>query len=351
MKSAAGWPIIGQTEAVTLLRRAIGRDGISHAYLIAGPAGIGKSTLASAFAQAVSCQHPDRPDPSVPCGACLACRKIGRGTHPDVQRYDLEWQRRMTEKRAGQNTTLTIETVRQAAADAALRPMEAPRRFIIIGDADAMQGVAQEALLKTLEEPPPAVVMMLLANEPDALLPTIQSRCQRILLGHVPVGEIQAALLSTGLDEATSREIAVLAAGVPGWAIRAAADPDVVAASRQATERALDWITSSPYERLVHAIKLGDAFTKRRAEIRADVEATLAVWRDLLLLGAQLEDLMVHQSAIGRLRDLSTGWEMPRIAHAIVAIQQCLRDLDANVRPRLALESMVLAWPEVASAR
>ena len=112
--------------------------------------------------------------PTTPCGACLACRKITRGTHPDVQTLDLETQRRLNEKRAGQNTSLTIDSIRQLAADASLRPMEASRRIIIVDDAETMQEVAQEALLKTLEEPPPAVLILLLANEAGRLLPTIR---------------------------------------------------------------------------------------------------------------------------------------------------------------------------------
>lgn len=333
------------------LRRAVARDRVSHAYLLAGPEGVGKSTLALAFAQALCCQAPDRPDPTIPCGECLSCRKIGRGTHPDVQLLDLATQRAMNEKRAGQNTSLTIDSIRQLTVDAALRPMEAPRRIIVIDDAETMQGVAQEALLKTLEEPPPAVLLMLLADDAGTLLPTIQSRCQIINLRPVPASTIAAALTEAGAEPAVAREVAVLAAGRPGWAQRALADERLITGQREAAERALSWIESDKYNRLVQAVRLGDSYQKRRADVLDDVESLLTIWRDLMLLRVDLRDLVVQQSSVERLQSLAGAWSVDAITRATRSVQRCLADLEANVRPRLALEAMVLQWPTSADRR
>lgn len=324
---------------------------MSHAYLLAGPEGVGKSTLAMAFAQALCCQAPGRDDPTVPCGACLACRKISRGTHPDVQRLDLETQRAVNEKRGGQNTSLTIDSIRQLTVDAALRPMEAPRRIIVIDDAETMQGVAQEALLKTLEEPPPAVLLMLLANDAGALLPTIQSRCQIINMRPVPASTIAAALIDGGAEPGLAREVAVMAAGRPGWAQRALNDDSLITGHREAAERALAWIESDQYDRLVRAVRLGDSFQKRRAEVMDDVESLLTVWRDLMLLRVELRDLVVQQGAVERLQTLAGAWSVDAITRATRSVQRCLADLEANVRPRLALEAMVLQWPTASRQR
>lgn len=324
---------------------------MSHAYLLAGPEGVGKSTLAMAFAQALCCQAPGRDDPTVPCGACLACRKISRGTHPDVQRLDLETQRAVNEKRGGQNTSLTIDSIRQLTVDAALRPMEAPRRIIVIDDAETMQGVAQEALLKTLEEPPPAVLLMLLANDAGALLPTIQSRCQIINMRPVPASTIAAALIDGGAEPGLAREVAVMAAGRPGWAQRALNDDSLITGHREAAERALAWIESDQYDRLVRAVRLGDSFQKRRAEVMDDVESLLTVWRDLMLLRVELRDLVVQQGAVERLQTLAGAWSVDAITRATRSVQRCLADLEANVRPRLALEAMVLQWPPASRQR
>lgn len=341
----AAWPIIGQEDAVGALRRSLARDRVSHAYLVAGPSGVGKATLAQAFAQALCCQATDRPNRTVPCGACLSCRKIARGTHPDVQVLDLERQRAVAEKRGGQNTSLTIDSIRQLTADAALRPMEAPRRIILIDDAESMQEVAQEALLKTLEEPPPAVLLMLLADDAGRLLPTIQSRCQVINLRPVPVAAIATALARSGLDSSQAREIAVLSAGRPGWAMRAAGDASLVEVQRGTAERALSWVDSSTYGRLVRAFRLGDSFSKRRTDVVGDVTALLGLWRDIMVLRLGLRDLVLHQALAEQMTMVASDWSLEAITRATRSVQTCLSDLEANVRPRLALEAMVLQWP------
>jgi DNA polymerase-3 subunit delta' len=341
----AVWPVIGHDDIVDSLRRAIARDRVSHAYLLTGAEGAGKTALATAFAQALCCQAADRPDRTVPCGICLACRKIARGTHPDVQVLDLDTQRRLSDRRGGQNTTLTIDSIRQLAADAALRPMEAPRRILIVDDAESMQEVAQEALLKTLEEPPPAVLILLLADDASRLLATIQSRCQLLGLRPVPTAMIARALAAAGLDLDRAREAAALAAGRPGWALRAAQDPSLIEAQRSSIERALTWIEASTYGRLVRAVKLGDAYQKRRADVIDDVAALLAVWRDLMLVRAAVPEIASLRSAHHRLAEVSASWSLEATTRATRSVQICLADLEANVRPRLALEAMVLQWP------
>jgi len=345
--SAAGWPVWGHDAAVRELRRAIGQDRIAHAYLIAGPDGVGKATLALAFAQTVCCRDDARSDRTVPCGACLACRKIARGVHPDVQTFDLARQAAAAEKSGGKNTSLTIETVRELTSTVALRPMEAPRRFVLIDDAETMQGAAQEALLKTLEEPPSAVVLLLLADDAEALLPTIRSRCRLVPLQPVPRPTVLELLrAAAGPVAGTAIEAtAVLANGRPGWALRAVADRSLVAEREAAVERGVAWIAGSGYDRLVAAVRLGDSFGKRRQEVFADLETLLGLWRDALLLRAGLPEHAVYAAQAGRLGALAGGWELPAVARAVGAVQACIADLEANVRPRLALESMVLEWP------
>lgn len=342
---AAGWPLIGHDSVVASLRASIERDRVSHAYLVAGPEGVGKSTLATAFAQALCCQTSDRADRTVPCGTCLACRKIARGTHPDVQLLDLETQRRLNDKRGGQNTTLTIDSVRQLAVDAALRPMEASRRILVVEDAEAMQEVAQEALLKTLEEPPPAVLLLLLTNDAARLLPTIQSRCQILTLRPVAPAVIARALVAEGVETDQARIVAALAAGRPGWAMRASRDPELLKGHQGALDRAMGWIEESTYARLVRAVRLGDGFSKRRPEVFGDLEALLMVWRDIMLIRAGLPELATQQAVQHRMAAFGGELSLESVTRAARSVQTCVADLEANVRPRLALEAMVLQWP------
>lgn len=342
--SPNGWPVWGHDEAVGALRREVVRDRVAHAYIVSGPEGIGKRALATAFSQAICCQDESRSDRGVPCGQCLACRKIARGVHPDVETFGLASQAVMAEK-ATKQTSLTIETVRRLCSATALRPMEGRRRVVLVEDAETMQGVAQEALLKTLEEPPSAVVMVLLADDAEALLPTIRSRCRPVELRPVPAAVVAAALRASGHASERAEEVVALAGGRPGWALRVAADPALVVEARDGVERAFAWIAGSPYDRLVAAVRLGDGFTKRRADALADLDIVLGVWRDALLLCADLPHYLTHRGYAERLAELARGWELDAVRRAVCAVQTCVADLESNVRPRLAFEAMVLQWP------
>jgi DNA polymerase-3 subunit delta' len=262
-----------------------------------------------------------------------------------VQLFSLATQAALAENSSGKNTTLTIETVRQVGAATVLRPLEARRRIIMVDDAEMMQGVAQEALLKTLEEPPTAVVLLLLADDAETLLPTIQSRCRLITLRPVSRAVIQTMLTAAGVGDAPAAELAALAGGSPWWARHAVIDPTSRTTRQEAVERALNWIDGSTYERLVTAIRLGDRFAKRRDESFAELDLLLGVWRDALLLRVGLPDLLTFRGHAERLTNLARDWDLAMLQRAIAAVRTCVADLEANVRPRLAIEAMVLQWP------
>ncbi|HEY8445750.1 MAG TPA: DNA polymerase III subunit delta' [Thermomicrobiales bacterium] len=337
------WPVWGHDAAVASLRQAIVADRVRHAYLFAGPEGVGKTTLATAFAQALLCTAPV--SPGEPCGECLACRKVARGVHPDIQTFSLERQADASASKGAKNTSLTIETVRELCGTAALRPMEGRWRIILLEDAETLQDVAQEALLKTLEEPPSFLLLILLSNDAEVLLPTIRSRCQIVELRPVPRAAIRDGLIATGCEPELAEELAGLAGGAPGWAIAASRNPALVEERRAAVARALDWIQSSGYERLVTAVRLGDSFSRRRAETFAELDTLLGVWRDALLLRTGHTEYVTFRGQAERLAELTREWPVPAIHRAVCSVQTCLLDLEANVRPRLAMEAMVLQWP------
>jgi DNA polymerase-3 subunit delta' len=337
------WSLWGNRDTVDRLRNDVVRGHVRHAYLFGGPDGIGKTTLAEFFCQALFCQSP--PEPGVGCGTCLACRKIARAVHPDVQTFSLERQAAAGGQKGTKNTSLTIETVRELCATAALRPMEGRWRVILVEDAETLQGIAQEALLKNLEEPPAFMVMILLANDAELLLPTIRSRCQLLELRPVPAAEIRAGLESIGVKSDAVDELASLAGGIPGWARRAVSNPRLVEDRRQAVSRALDWVAASGYERIVTAVRLGDGFTKRRSETFADLNTLLGVWRDALLLRAGLSTYLTFRGTGERLAEVAAAWPLDAVHRAVRSVQSCIADLESNVRPRLALEAMVLQWP------
>lgn len=342
------WPIWGHDSAVDRLQRSVRSGNVSHAYLFSGPDGVGKRTLAKALAAAVACPTPRR-DLAIPCGQCASCRRVARETHPDIQTLSLATQAATIERPSGKNTSLTIDSIRALRSAAALRPLEAGRRMILIDNAETLQEPAQEALLKTLEEPPHSVTIVLLANEPEALLPTVRSRCQHVELRPVGRAELAMRLHALGTDEALSQEIAGLAKGRPGWAIRAAADVTMRTAQNEAVDRALVWIKGGRLDRLITAVRLGDGFSKRRDEIIVDLQVLMGVWRDLLLIGTGAAQHATFQSRRADLTQVAQEIGLVAAAVATVSVQQCLKDLEGNIRPRLALEGMVERWPHVSS--
>ena len=195
--------VIAQDRALTPLRSALRRGTLHHAYLFGGPEGVGKARVARLLAQAANCEGgvagPGgfREDP---CGTCGPCRKIEKGLHPDV--VALAEERVMAkagtwEPKGGRSPSkdIVVDQVRDVVdRRLSLRRFEGRRRFVLIDPADTMNPQAQNALLKTLEEPPDDTTLVLVASSPDALLPTIRSRCARVTFGPLPDGFIRARL-------------------------------------------------------------------------------------------------------------------------------------------------------------
>src|SRR3990170_2136358 len=155
----------GHRRAIRTLQQAV-EHGPGHAYILTGPERVGKRTAAFHFAKLLACA--DRGDTLQPCGSCTSCRRIDRNVFPDVTQFDLARQEER-DKDKSRNVSLNITTVRDIAAAVAYRPLESSWRVIIVDDVDTMQETAQEAFLKTLEEPPPYAVILLLTRDADLM--------------------------------------------------------------------------------------------------------------------------------------------------------------------------------------
>src|SRR5512139_3228618 len=211
--------IIAQDRALLPLRSALRRGALHHAYLFGGPEGVGKATAARLLAQAANCEGGEPAAAGLrddPCGACGPCRKIAKGVHPDV--IVLREERVMAkagawEPKGGRSPSkdVVVDQVRDVVDHRlALKRFEGRRRFVIVDPADAMNAQAQNALLKTLEEPPEDTTLVLVAASPDALLPTIRSRCLRIAFAPLPAGAI-APRLEERLPRLVERRLEELA--------------------------------------------------------------------------------------------------------------------------------------------
>lgn len=338
------WPSWIDAYAAGRLQQSIREGQLNHAFLLYGPSGVGKAALSQAFAQVLCCTDRDPGDPSVACGVCRGCRSVRRGTHPDVEVFSLESEARLAEK-PGRTTSLGIDTIRRLRSSVSLLPLESPRRIMIIEDAETLPEPAQQALLKVLEEPPSSIIFLLLADEPESLLETVRSRCESVQLRPVSKATIESMLNEAGVEASVASEIAALSHGLPAWALSAVTDAKTLQTRRDEREAARAWLWSSPYDRLVAAYKLGGQYSKRRSEIVRNIQSVISVLREEMYRLTSPE----QPSSILNALPFAQNVTAHHVARALAASLRCLDDLERNVRPRLALEAMVLAWPNLQS--
>ena len=228
-----------QVHAVDALNSALGKHQVAHAWLFHGPDGVGKELAATGFAQALVCLDK----PWLGCGTCAACTRVARRNHPDVTWVmpEAEQVERGLSGRSDFTNTpsrdIRIEQVRQLQERLSFRALEAPHKVALFVTAHAMNAPAQNALLKTLEEPPRDTVLVLISSAPDKLLPTIRSRCAKAAFGPLPVDFIAAkvkAAAKKGMDDVLARQIASMAAGSLARAL--ALDPKALAQRKETIE-------------------------------------------------------------------------------------------------------------------
>ncbi|HEX3723384.1 MAG TPA: DNA polymerase III subunit delta' [Nitrolancea sp.] len=337
------WPIIGHQAAVDLLQRSIATSQIGHAYIFFGPEGIGRRTLAQTFARALICQSPldERP-----CGVCSACRRAARGIHPDVTTISLE-QQAAADSRESKNTRISIDTIRELRSNLSLRPLESDWRVAILEDVDFFSLPAYDALLKTLEEPPPFVVLLLIATEIDAVPETIRSRCRHVTLEPLSRAEVTEALLARGVDATKAAMLAGITRGRIGQALALAEDQAALSARRESVEAGLEMI-ENPVAALGTVRRMTESYRRgQRARVEGDLDTVIGLWRDLLLIAAGCSEHIVNVDIVERLNRLAKQWSLSQISEGLSAAHQVLIDLSINVQPRIALDRMVTQWPRV----
>jgi DNA polymerase-3 subunit delta' len=338
------WDILGHEWAVNLLRRHLSLNQVRHAYLFTGPDSVGKRSLAIRFAQALNCEAP--PEPGEFCGECRACKLILEQTYPDLHVVEAEQV----------GGVLKVDQVRQLQRQLALAPFEGKWRVALLlrfHEATASYGAnAANALLKTLEEPAPKVVLLLTARSTLAVLPTIVSRCEVISLRTLPTGKIEEVLKERCDNEEQAALIAGLSDGRPGWALRMAADPSLLAQRMSLADDLMTLLVSGRRDRFKYCERFDPKLAKKALnQVRQNALETLEVWaslwRDVMLQAFQVSSSPRNFHRFQDVKNLAAIMRHERVIEMLEATLHTRDALTRNVNVQLAMETLMLELPKI----
>jgi DNA polymerase-3 subunit delta' len=257
-----------------------------------------------------------------------------------------------SDEEAHSKTEISIKQVRDDIQHwASLPPFEGGYRIFIIGGAELLSSEAANCLLKTLEEPQPKVLFMLLTSEPGRLPETVISRCQRLDLKPVADEKIGKELLKQGIPAEKARLLGRLCQGRPGWAFTAIADESLLERRAERIERLMDVTLGDIETRFEYAGELSSRFSQKRAEVQETLDAWVDIWRDALLVKAGLSESVTNMDYAARLQTLADGFNISQIRGAISAIAIARKQLRQNASPRLVLEVLMLDMPAAQNKR
>jgi len=339
------WGIIGHRWAEVLLKGHLQAGRLRHAYLFTGPQGVGKRTLALRFAQALECErHPGSgdlcdPEQEVPC---RACRLIPQESYPDLHLLRAEQE----------GGGIRVEQIRELQHQLALAPFEARWRVALLPEFHRASHSAANALLKTLEEPPAQVLLMLTSPTAEALLATIVSRCETLALRPLPLGELAAALRGKGLPAAQAELLAGISGGRPGRALSLAATPDALERRQQRLQDLWELLGETRSGRFDYVRRALNApeLEGRRQQAAELLEAWLGVWRDAVLLSHQAQVPPGNPDQLRTVQQLAARVGGEGLRLGLQRLDATLEAVEANANLRLALEAFMLDLPFVPSA-
>ena len=332
------WQLRGHEPVLRRIEKSFREGRYAHAYLLAGPPQVGKRTLAINMAQAVNCLTPE----AAPCGDCAQCRPIAARQHADVVEIRVERDHGNGPARR----EIGIGDVREVQHLASLKPYQGACRVFIFDGAEHMSEEAANALLKTLEEPPPQVMIILVTALEEALLPTIRSRCRRLELNPLPLSEVAKELVSAhGIGEAEAQTLARLSMGCLGWALSAISDPTLMENRKECLERIVQISVASLEERFDYASALASIFFRNRESARETLHLWLRWWRDLLLVKQGAEEFVYNIDWADTLRLRADRYTTLQVVAFIRATLSTIEAIDHNANARLALEVLMLNLP------
>ncbi|MCI0810865.1 MAG: DNA polymerase III subunit delta' [Chloroflexi bacterium] len=332
------WTIFGQDHLLKRLEPTLQQRRQSHAYLLSGPPHVGKMAMAINLSQAVNCLE----GPGAPCGTCTQCTRIAAGLHADISIL-IPGQ---GEEGRSPKTVIGIDAIKELIHRVSLNPYEGSSSVVIIDGAESMSDDAANALLKTLEEPPPQVMFLLLTANEGAVLPTIRSRCQSMVL--VPLSRdamVQRLVSGHQTTPEQAEHLFRLSRGCLGWAIGALDDAQVLEQRQADLERMQETLDAGLETRFTYANEIATLFGSDRDAAKDLLALWLRWWRDLLLIKEGAEEFLHNADYSDSLRNQASGLSTAEIVQFINRLMQTLSNLDSNVNPRLAMEVMMLNLP------
>lgn len=306
--------IVGHKRCVGILRRTLATGRLAHAYLFVGPDGVGKRTVAWEMAKAIQCETKGEDA----CERCRACGKVLAMAHPDVV---------VVEPKGRQ---IMVDQIRDVQRQMMYRPLEGPRRVVIIDQAHDLNAQAANALLKILEEPPQGNLLILVARSEFSLLPTVVSRCQRLYFAPLGTPDVHRLLREReGWEESRAVQVASRCHGSIGRALQLRDLP-----VEQWTAEAADLLAQAPKLRVWKLLETARAWSGSRQEALHRIEALRGIVRDQVTGSIRSGGAPEAQAPVRRRLEALLGiWEMAG---------EVLEALDRNLNPQLPMEDLMV---------
>ena len=317
--------LVGHKQTLAGLRKGSRKEPFPS-LVLGGPSQIGKRLAGIWYAARLNCLNDDE---QAPCGECSACKKTLHGSHPDLHFT------RVPEKK----TVVGVSDVREAIHEIHHAPFEGNFRIWIIEDGERLTDEAQNALLKTLEEPPSRAVILLVTSLVGTLLPTVSSRCRLVRFQALTSQEMESGLSRFGAEPDSARHLTALCEGAFGAALSLHREPK----SLEERTTVIDLFSSLPGQNLWGAVDTAQRLEKMKfGGASAVLDLGLSFFRDLLVLSAGSVDLVVHRDRMGRMEELAGMMSANSIRTAIREFQEADHYLQRNVSPRLAMQRLCI---------
>ncbi|MFS0562804.1 DNA polymerase III subunit delta' [Terribacillus sp. 179-K 1B1 HS] len=308
-----------------MLVNSLKRDRISHAYILQGSRGTGKTALSRLFAKSIFCKNRHGAEP---CNDCKDCRRIDSGNHPD-----LHWI-------VPDGASIKNDQILQLQKEFSYTGMESDRKVYVMEDADKMTANASNRLLKFLEEPGAHTTAILLTENSQALLQTIQSRCQILALQPLHEGQFEKLLVSEGLPQSSARLLSQLTQNYDE--AMEVSSQEWFAKARKLVVQLVEVLETRPNEALLFIHSQWMPVMKDRELQQLALHLLLLWFKDIIYLYADRPDSIIYIQEKDRLENSLRHWTRQRATDALQSVMEAKRQLDQNVHPALVMEKLTL---------